>query len=108
VARSNQVEQLKLNARRRRSFGPRPDDQWLLALIRAIVDKRARYGHRRVTALLNRQLQSEGRARVNHKRIYRIMWINHLLLPRHSGRRERTHDGAVVTLESNLRCAPTS
>jgi hypothetical protein len=42
-------------------------------------------------------------ARVNHKRIYRIMRLRHLLLPRYSGRRERTHDGVVVTLKSNLR-----
>jgi hypothetical protein len=86
VARSNLVEQPKPDAYRRRGYGPRPDDQWLLPLIRAIVDERASYGYRRVTALLNRQLQSEGRARVNHKRIYRIMRINHLLLVRHSGR----------------------
>jgi putative transposase len=83
VARSNLVEQLKLDPRRRRGDGPRPDDQWLLPLIRAIVDKRASYGYRRVAALLHRQLHSEGRARVNHKRIYRIMRINHLLLARH-------------------------
>jgi magnesium-transporting ATPase (P-type) len=45
----------------------------LLPLIRAVVAECASYGYRRVTALLNRQLHSEGRARVNHKRIYRIM-----------------------------------
>jgi hypothetical protein len=32
----------------------RPDDQWLLPLIRAVVAERASYGYRRVTALLNR------------------------------------------------------
>ena len=54
-------------------------------------------------AVLNRRLEAQGRARVNHKRIYRIMRLRHLLLPRYSGRRERTHDGVVVTLKSNLR-----
>ena len=103
VARSNLVAQLKPPTPRRARYGPRPDDQWLLPLIRAIVAERASYGYRRVTALLNRQLHSEGRARVNHQRIYRIMRINQLLLPRSSGRRERTHDGVVVTLKSNLR-----
>ncbi len=103
VARSNLVEQLTPATRKRSRFGPRPDDEWLLPLIRAIVAERASYGYRRVTALLNRQFEAQGRARVNHKRIYRIMRLRHLLLPRYSGRRERTHDGVVVTLKSNLR-----
>jgi len=72
-------------------------------MIRAIVAERASYGYRRVTALLNRQFQAEGRPRVNHKRIYRIMRSNRLLLPRYHGRRERSHDGVVITLKSNLR-----
>lgn len=72
-------------------------------MIRAIVAGRPSYGYRRVTALLNRQLQAAGRARVNHKRIYRIMRINQWLLPRYRGRRERRHDGVVITLRSNLR-----
>jgi hypothetical protein len=76
VARSNLVAQLKPPTPRRARYGPRPDDQWLLPLIRAIVAERASYGYRRVTALLNRQLHSEGRARVNHQRIYRIMRIS--------------------------------
>jgi putative transposase len=103
VARSNLIEQLKPATRRRPGFGPRPDDAWLLPLIRAIVAERASYGYRRVTALLNRQLAAGGRPRVNHKRIYRIMRLNDLLLPRYHGRRERHHDGVVITLKSNLR-----
>jgi hypothetical protein len=67
------------------------------------VAERASYGYRRVTALLNRQLEADGRRRVNRKRVYRIMRLNDLLLPRYRGRRERTHDGVVVTLKSNLR-----
>jgi putative transposase len=109
VARSNLIEQLKSATRRRSGFGPGPDDEWLLPLIRAIVAERASYGYRRVTALLNRQFAAQGRARVNHKRIYRIMRLRHLLLPRYSGRRERTHEGVVVTLKSNLRwCSDVS
>jgi hypothetical protein len=49
-----------------------------------------------VTALFNRQLEAEGRPRVNHKRIYRIMRTRQLLLPRYTGRRERRHDGKVM------------
>lgn len=103
IARSNLIEQIKPVTRKRPAGGSRPDDAWLLPLIRAIVAERASYGYRRVTALLNRQLEAQGRARVNHKRIYRIMRLEHLLLPRYSGRRERTHDGVVITLNSNLR-----
>ena len=101
VARSNLVELLKPAVPRPRR--PQPDDEWLLPMIRAIVAERASYGYRRVTALLNRQLEAEGRARVNHKRMYRIMRNNQLLLPRYRGRRERSHDGVVITLKSNLR-----
>jgi len=101
VARSNLVELLKPSAPASRR--PRPDDAWLLPMIRAIVAERVSYGYRRVTALLNRQLEAEGGARVNHKRIYRIMRNNQLLLPRYRGRRERSHDGVVITLKSNLR-----
>ena len=101
VARSNLIERLKPAVARQR--GPQPADQWLLPMIRAIGAERASYGYRRVTALLNRGLATEGRARINHKRIYRIMRLNQLLLPRYRGRRERSHDGVVITLKSNLR-----
>jgi putative transposase len=101
VARSNLVELLKPAVPLARRV--RPDDEWLLRMIRAIVAERASYGYRRVTALLNRQLEAEGRPRVNHKRIYRIVRNNQLLLPRYSGRRKRSHDGVVITLKSNLR-----
>jgi putative transposase len=101
VARSNLVDRLKPSVRQ--PPHPPPDDEWLVPKIRVIVVERASYGYRRVSALLNRQLEAEGRARVNHKRIYRIMRINQLLLPRYTGRRERSHDGKVITLKSNLR-----
>lgn len=52
------------------------EDNELLPYIREITDKRSSYGYRRVTALLNHRLQSEGRLRVNHKRVYRIMKLN--------------------------------
>jgi putative transposase len=101
VARSNPVERLKEPVVRKPR--PRPDDERLLPMIREIVAERASYGYRRVTVLLNRRLAAEGHRRVNHKRIYRIMRINQLLLPRYRGRRERSHDGVVITLKSNLR-----
>lgn len=51
----------------------KPADNELLPYIRAITDKRSSYGYRRVTVLLNHRLQSEGKLKVNHKRVYRIM-----------------------------------
>jgi len=56
-----------------------------------------------VTALVNRELSAQGRARVNHTRIYRIMHHNGLLLTRHTGRPIRAHDGVVMTPRSNMR-----
>ena len=40
----------------------------------------------------------------NHKRVFRIMRQNGMLLARHTGRRKgRLHDGKVVVMRSNLR-----
>lgn len=104
VVRSNLHQRLKESSPRRPR--PQPDDEWLLPMLQTIAAERASYGYRRVTALLNRQLDAEGRARVNRKRIYRIMRMNQLFRPRYRGRRERSHDGVVITLKSNLRwCA---
>jgi transposase InsO family protein len=99
VSRSNVAEPRQERA----SAYQKPDDERLLPLVRTIVDERASYGYRRVTALLNRALAADGKPRVNHKRVYRIMRRNHLLLQRHTGKPTRTHDGTVTTLRSNPR-----
>lgn len=77
-----------------------PGDADLLERIQAVVERRPSYGYRRVTAALNREL---GHPRVNHKRVYRVMRREGLLLRRYGPRPERPHDGKVVTLASNLR-----
>jgi putative transposase len=104
VARSNLIEQVapKEPAPSETARAPEPDDA-LLARIRTIVDVRGSYGYRRVTRLLNRQLEAEGAAHVNHKRVYRVMRSNDLLLARHTGKSSRTHEGQIITLKSNLR-----
>jgi transposase InsO family protein len=101
VARSNLVERAKPRERKKRP--PPADDAWLLPRIRELTDGRPSYGYRRTTALLNRELVSEGKARVNAKRIYRLMRAADLLLARYTGKSTRTHDGQVVTLRSDLR-----
>lgn len=79
------------------------EDKELLPYIRAITDKRSSYGYRRVTVLLNQQLSQEQQGRINHKRVYRIMKQNNLLLPAYGKKVTRTHDGRIITLKSNLR-----
>lgn len=76
-------------------------DEELLGRIRQVIEARPTYGYRRVTAMLNRGKFPE--ERVNHKRVYRVMRAANLLLPKHSGRVCRPHEGKVVTLASNLR-----
>lgn len=76
-------------------------------LIEDLCGKRETSGYRRITAHLNRQLKAGGHAvsRVNHKRVYRIMRQNKLLLAKHVGRvgEHRAHEGKVITPHSNMR-----
>ena len=59
---------------------------------------------RRIAALANRELGRTGEPVINHKRMFRIMRQNGMLLARHTGRRNgRLHDGKVVVMGSNLR-----
>ena len=103
VSRSNLHERLSGSDRPR---GPyvKSGDEALLAEIRGFVDKRPTYGYRRITALVNRARATRGLAKINHKRVYRIMKRHGLLLQPHTGRREgRVHDGKVIVMRSNLR-----
>jgi transposase InsO family protein len=75
----------------------------VLEAVKAIVRGRPSYGYRRATAVLNRGRRLAGKAPVNHKRIYRLMANNHLLLERHTGKPVRSHQGKVVTLKSDVR-----
>lgn len=108
VSRSNLHERLNGSAKPRQEQGRvgyhKAQDAAVLQRIQALVAQRPTYGYRRITALLNRELRAEGHVPVNHKRVYRIMQRNNLLLQR-SGfdRPERSHDGKVIMLRSNLR-----
>lgn len=92
-----------MNTKKRASRAKHEEDEIFLPLIRGIVDERASYGYRRVTALLNRQLIKDGKSKVNHKRVYRIMKKHALLLPAFGKKTTRLHDGKVITLLSNTR-----
>lgn len=103
VSRSNLIEQVhpkKAPAKLRYS---KADDEWLIPMIRATTDARPTYGYRRITQLLNLDLENQGKPRANHKRIYRIIKAQGLLLQRHTGKAVRQHDGKIITLHSDTR-----
>lgn len=84
--------------RRTRTQQDRPGDAEVLKLIRAVVKEKPTFGYRRVTAMLRQRGLI-----INHKRIYRLMSRNQLLLRRYASKPERPHEGKVITLKSNLR-----
>jgi transposase InsO family protein len=103
VSRSNLAERTRGVTPPR---GPylKAEDAVLLPIIRIFVDERPTYGYRRITALVNRELEKHSQVPVNRKRVHRIMQRHALLLERHTGRREgRIHDGKVMVMRSNLR-----
>ncbi len=78
-------------------------DGVLLVDIKKLINEKPTYGYRRVTARLNAKRAQQGLARINHKRIYRIMRANNLLLARYAPKPVRRHDGKIITLHSNTR-----
>ena len=103
VARSNLVDRLQGKAKPRRRHH-KAQDAALVPLITALVAARPTYGYRRITAILNRQLRSQGLAAANRRRTCRIMKAHNLLLARKcSERPEHIHDGKVIVMRSNLR-----
>lgn len=81
----------------------KPSDSELLSEIKHVLSKRPTYGYRRVTAVLNALRHKKGLSPVNHKRIYRVMKENNLLLNRYANKPLRVHSGKVITLHSNTR-----
>jgi hypothetical protein len=103
VSRSNLHARLMERAKPRRRYH-KAQDAVVVPLITALVAARPTCGYRPITAILNRQLRATDVASVNHKRVYRIMQAQNLLLARRcTERSERTHNGKVVTMRSNLR-----
>ena len=81
------------------------DDQSILKEIKIIINKRPSYGYKRVTAMINKKRISLGLKIINKKRIYRVMSMNSLLLPKSLSNRNKGHipTGKVMTLKSNTR-----
>lgn len=106
VSKSNLYRRLKQPDAILHSRYHKADDLILLPIIRQICDQRPSNGYRRVTAHLNRYLKVNtlSLTQVNHKRIYRIMRQNDLLLTRSEPRQnDRTHEGKVIVPSSNMR-----
>ena len=107
VARSNlhrRAHQPENGTDRRRHRVPR-DDEALIAEIKIEIAALPSYGYRRAGAMVNRRRDAEGRARVNHKRIYRVMCEHCLMLTRHTGRPldTRSHEGRIAVSSSDRR-----
>jgi hypothetical protein len=103
VSRSQLHERLR-HGRKARSRYRKDEDGQLLEPVRRLVDERPTYGYRRIGALLNKERLKAGLPRLNHKRIYRLMAQNGLLLQRYTGRPPgRSHDGRIITIRPNLR-----
>jgi putative transposase len=85
------------------SFYTKETDQDILEQIKPIIKLRPSYGYKRVTALLNKQRSALKATRVNKKRIYRVMKINGLILPKTFRQRDHKPTGKVMTLFSNTR-----
>jgi len=96
VSRSRLAERLKEPTQGRPPRYSKAEDEVLLPMIHDIIDHRLTYGYRRVSAVLNRRLKQEGRANVNHKRVYRVMQplvlgVTFLLLTGRSCQGVRSH-----------------
>lgn len=81
------------------------DDSELVDEVRQQLAELPSYGYRRACALVNRQRVATGQARVNAKRVYRVMATHKLLLPRAPRRQHssRPHSGKVGVQASNMR-----
>lgn len=103
VARSNIIERTRGEQRQRGTYRKSADLE-LLPAIHKIIAKRSTYGYRRVHSILNADRCQSGLPPVNHKRVYRIMKQNRLLLQRYTGKPQgRAHTGKIITIRSNLR-----
>ena len=102
MARSNITKRISTIASREKKH-LKADDEAMLNIIKELLQERPAYGYRRITALLNRRLKDHGKPVVNHKRVYRMMKQNQLLLQKPVRRPKRAHTGKVETLRSNTR-----
>lgn len=89
----------------RRKAPRRADDAALLSDIKTVISDHGTYGYRRVWGMLRHQGVSGVTRKVSHKRVYRVMRDQGLLIYRQGARpvSTRRHDGKVAVKESNTR-----
>lgn len=105
IARALRVSRTNLhqNPQPRPRRYERSEDAEVRLEVLDLLKERETYGYKRTTAILNRARRKKGLRLYSKKRIYRIMQMNKLLLPKRSIRPEREHKGKVMTIASNLR-----
>lgn len=98
VSRSQLTERVKRGLKPRTHYRKSEDAELLLPM-RRLVDERPSYRYRRIGALLNRERLKSGLPALNHKRVYRLMSQNGLLLQRYTGKPPtRAHEGKIITI----------
>lgn len=85
VSRS-QLQPRLCEGSRRQGRNHKTEDAEILASIGTLADERLTCGCRRIWPLLNPPREHAGLLRLNHKRIYRLMSQNGLLLQRYTGK----------------------
>ena len=75
----------------------------VLKSILEVTKERSTYGYPRVTALINRKRKQEFLPVWNEKRVFRVMQMHSLVLPKYTIKPKRPHLGQVITLNSNMR-----
>jgi putative transposase len=88
VSRSHLRESLRkepVQSKQRRAKEPLISDDEILHRIKSFVAQPPSYGYRRACAVINRALVADGLPKANHKRIFRLMKENGLLLPKFVG-----------------------
>jgi putative transposase len=81
VFRANLSERLQERPQQPVGRPPLPDDE-LVAQIKAVIAELPTFGYRRVLAILKRRALAAGLKPANHKRVYRVMKDQGLLLNR--------------------------
>ena len=99
VSRQNLHKHPKARATRYRM----KDDPMVLKSVLEVTKSKATYNYPRVCALINRVHIQNAERRWNEKRIYRVMKINGILVPKVVLKQKRPHLGQVITLHSNTR-----
>ena len=88
--------------KRAKTYNKAPDGA-VISKIKSILEQRPSYGYRRITALLKVAQKKNQEKCWNHKKVYRVMKQENLLLQRPTHRPKKAHEGKVETLFSNTR-----